>query len=247
LPSYYPNDRWEWDIVIDQVKSNKARFPTVLEVGCGSGEFLSLLVSLTDADCIGLDTAKSSVELCVQKNLKVYCETIESFKSHSSFPEKKFDFVLAFHCLEHVSNPKDLVISMLSVLNQNGSILLSTPYSPISYEVLRPELLNDPPHHLTRWNFKSYNELARQLDLDIEYFMPQGKGRISRTLLSIINSSKGLDSQKLTLSSKFSMILSFILKNPLKTYKIWSVQSRRDVVNGKTAADCVLVRLIPRK
>jgi 2-polyprenyl-3-methyl-5-hydroxy-6-metoxy-1,4-benzoquinol methylase len=127
-PGYYPNERWEWFNVIDRIKTNHYDSINVLEIGCGSGKFIEMARQVPNLRVVGLDTTITSVDHCRNKGLEVYCETIESFLCNSSNQKQRFDFVVAFHCLEHVGNPKEFVASMLSLLKPTGKIVVSTPY-----------------------------------------------------------------------------------------------------------------------
>jgi len=238
-PGYYPDERWEWFTVIDQIRKRRpVSTIKVLEIGCGSGKFLEMAQRVPNVRAVGLDTATTSVDTCQSKGLEVYSETIESFLGDSSSQGKGFDFAVAFHCLEHVSGPKEFVTSMLSLLNATGRIFLSTPYSPMSFESTWFDPLNYPPHHLTRWTASSYKELARQLDMQIKLFMPSSKSAIDRTLNTLNLAWNG----PANLVSRQKMVIA-ALRHPLITFKELICQNRREQVNNKVAADVVIVEL----
>ena len=39
-PDYYPNERWEWLKVFEKLRESKVNTVNLLEIGCGSGNFL---------------------------------------------------------------------------------------------------------------------------------------------------------------------------------------------------------------
>jgi 2-polyprenyl-3-methyl-5-hydroxy-6-metoxy-1,4-benzoquinol methylase len=239
---YYPESRWEWFAILDYIKQQSSDTINVLEIGCGSGIFLEMLTQLPNLEILGLDTTKTSVEHCRAKGLRVYCETIDSFLENPKYENKKFDFIVSFHCLEHVKNPKGFVASMLSLLNANGSLFLSTPYSPISYETVKSECLNEPPHHLTRWNHSSYQELAKQLCLKIDFLMPKADWAIKRVFQAFYFASKNPKKLWESPAKKIIRIFPFLL-SPGLVYKEWKTQKKRDKINNQVAADVVLVKL----
>ena len=248
---YYPKQRWEWIAVIERMKNICSdRTIDVLEIGCGSGEFLEMARDIPNVRAVGLDTAQDSVDKCCSKGLEVYCETIESFLSRPD--KRRFDRIVAFHCLEHVCDPKELVASMSSLLKPTGSIFLSTPYSPMSFESKWFDPLNHPPHHLTRWNAASYNELAQQLGMQIKLFMPPSNNPIAGAIEDIIPLNRTFNSLNLAwhgtinLLSRRKMILA-ALKRPLATCKELLYQRKREKINHRTASDLVLVELMPDK
>lgn len=234
---YYTQRRWEWSMVVDHIKNRALEnFVSVLDVGCGGGSFLELLHNLPNVRAVGLDTTSSSVEHCKQKGLEAYCETLESFQKR--FPTDKFDYVLSFHCLEHVSDPKLFVSSMLPLLTADGRLFISTPYSPMFPEHGWFNILNHPPHHLTRWNQKSYDEFARQIGCTIKYYMPSATSLLGRTKFTLRLAKVG----RLDTSSKIDLRWAAI-SQPLNFLNLLWKQLNHPRFNGKVAADVVLVEL----
>ncbi|MEH2123680.1 class I SAM-dependent methyltransferase [Nostoc sp.] len=234
---YYPESRWEWFAVIEQInKRERQNSISILDVGCGGGNFLEIAKKLSNTRIVGLDTTPVSIEQCQARGFEVYCETIESF--YNKFPSESFNYVLSFHCLEHISQPKQFIASMLSVLKPMGSIFISTPYSPMSVESDWFDILNHPPHHLLRLSKKSYEELAHQLGCEIKFYMPPANSVMARTInnFSLSKFGKNQTVSKLRL-------LQEIIKNPTLFLKIFFEQLMRHRVNGSVAADIVLVEL----
>jgi len=237
-PSYYPDYRWEWDPVLEKISQSNSISKSLLEIGCGSGIFLEKTQKIPELRAVGLDTTQASVEKCQGKNLEVYCATIESFLTQADAPDKLFDFVVSFHCLEHVSDPKKLIQSMLLVLKPTGSIFVSTPYSPGSSETQWFDPLNHPPHHMTRWNHESYTELAQQLGLQINFLMPAAAKPVTRTLDALNFAWHGCKDRISPRRMKLTA-----LTRPISFVSEWQRQLKRERVNNQTAADVVLVEL----
>src|SRR5438045_2335912 len=57
---------------------------------------------------------------------------------------------------------------MKKLLSEDGSIFLSVPNSPTSWEAFGWTRLNLPPHHLTRWNERSLERLASEIGMRAE-------------------------------------------------------------------------------
>jgi 2-polyprenyl-3-methyl-5-hydroxy-6-metoxy-1,4-benzoquinol methylase len=235
---YYPEDRWEWNAVVDQIYNRKKQNGiSVLDVGCGGGDFLEIISKkLVNSRVVGLDTTQESVDRCQEKGFEVYCKSIKNFQE--SFPNERFDYIVSFHCLEHISQPKQFIEEMLSVLKPGGKFFVSTPYSPMSFESDWFDILNHPPHHLLRWNQKSYEELAKQLGCEIQFYMPSQDSVIPRTT----NTFRLSQYKKNVLVSKLKL-LQEILKHPILFITIFMHQLMRGRVNGCVAADIVLVEL----
>lgn len=235
--NYYPRERWEWGEVRRWLVQQN-RPIRLLEVGCGSGDFLELLKDLEHVSSIGLDTTEGSLVSCRSKGLEVYAQTLERYQMLESERLNKFDVVVAFHCLEHVPDPKGLIASMLNSLTPNGQIFISTPYSPMSFEANWFDPLNNPPHHLTRWNQRSYTELAKQLGLHLKLRLPQSAPLVDRVAESLnleINGPQHMQTKK--------QIFVKAAKRPYKLIHELFQQIVREKVNGATAANVVLVEL----
>ena len=84
----------------------------------------------------------------------------------------EFPVVTSFHCLEHVSQPVEFVRELLRATARGGSLFLSTPYSPMSFETEWFDVMNHPPHHMTRWNLAAYRKLAEILGVKMRHFCP---------------------------------------------------------------------------
>jgi SAM-dependent methyltransferase len=232
---YYPESRWEWFAVIEEIKKRERQNSiAILDVGCGAGNFMEIAAKLSNTRIVGLDTTPESVEQCQKRGFEVYCETIDSF--YNKFSSEKFNYILSFHCLEHISQPKEFIASMLSVLKPMGSIFISTPYSPMSVESDWFDILNYPPHHLLRFSKKSYEELAHQLGCEIKFYMPPANSAIARATNNFSLSKFGKNQTVAKLR-----LLQAIIKDPTLFWNIFSRQLMRDRVNGTVAADMVLV------
>ena len=172
-PGYYPKDRWEWQLVFQLIP--KSKHTTLLEVGCGSGKFLSYCLD-HGIKATGIDTTKESVVAAKEQKLDAINLSLEQYCKSTT---KKYDYVVAFHLLEHVSNPVGLIKQMKSLLKPNGRIFLSTPYITANFQSQWFDYLNYPPHHLTRWCLNSYQHLADSLHLSIKTYMPMSIRRTS--------------------------------------------------------------------
>ncbi|MDO8513856.1 MAG: class I SAM-dependent methyltransferase [bacterium] len=238
-PNYFHSNRWEWPtIVANLVKQSKKRKIRVLEVGCGSGIFLNMINGLRNTDVIGIDSTPSAVEECHKKGLMVYLETLESFLSKPKHKNQRFDYVIAFHTLEHIERPKEWVSIMTRILKPKGTIILSTPYSPLSFETKWYDPLNYPPHHMTRWNQRAYHELASQLGLKANIVTSPSSSLIVRTLISL-NLSWNSASEPMSVRKTFLQAIV----HPITV--VWEIQRqfKREKVNGRPAGDIALVQI----
>lgn len=235
-PNYYPPFRWEWGVCLEFFKSASTTKPSIFEVGCGNGDFLRFL-KRHNKPAVGVDTSESAVRVARVRELDAHAVTIDEYILQHPQQNEGFDYVVSFHCLEHVDDPLGFVKSMQSMLNANGQLLISTPFSPMCYESMWFDPLNHPPHHMTRWNFDAYRALAGQINMQVEFYFPQAESVLQRTFRAL---SFKLNGFQLFLSKK--QVYLYVLRNPRLFLKEFKNQQLRAIYSGNPAADVVLAR-----
>ncbi len=95
----------------------------VLDLGCGTGEFLNNYCKI-GAECTGIDI-ENNFKLKNKKNFNLYNLDANTFLKKC---KKKFDIVFLFEFLEHLDEEsKNKLFSYLSkILNKNALIFVST-------------------------------------------------------------------------------------------------------------------------
>jgi 2-polyprenyl-3-methyl-5-hydroxy-6-metoxy-1,4-benzoquinol methylase len=210
-------------------------------VGCGEGEFLDLARRTGKLSGIGLDLARESIETCERKGLRAYCRTAEHYRDDPNCVLNRFQFVAAFHCLEHVPDPLGFARTLASLLDAGGRLFLSTPYSPMSFEGAWFDVLNYPPHHLTRWNARAYQKLAELLGMEVVFHMPSAGSTLRRAFRSMrlirANGWAGsLGDGVLAILSAPNLFAKEVIR-----------QAKRERFGGRVAADVVLVEMQRRR
>lgn len=100
---------------------------TVLEVGCGAGDFafaLELrggLVTAVDFSATAIEAARRKAS---ERNSKVIFDQEDA--CNLPFPDEGFDIVFSCECLEHLPDPAGAVQEMARVLNPGGTLILTT-------------------------------------------------------------------------------------------------------------------------
>ena len=175
--SYYPGFRWEYGQAARHIKNLDYGNPgfKILDVGSGKGDFLKALDFLPAQNRFALDLNKPAIEACQAQGFRAFCGTIESAIAAGFFRPNEFAVVSSFHCLEHVSQPVEFVRELLRATTSGGRVFLSTPYSPMSFEDGWFDVLNHPPHHMTRWNLRSYQKLAEILGVQFRHYAPPNR------------------------------------------------------------------------
>ena len=95
----------------------------VLDLGCGTGEFLNNYFEM-GAQCTGIDIEKN-FKLKNKKNFNLYNLDANTFLKNC---KKKFDIIFLFEFLEHLEEGEKhkLFKSLIKILNKNALIFVST-------------------------------------------------------------------------------------------------------------------------
>jgi 2-polyprenyl-3-methyl-5-hydroxy-6-metoxy-1,4-benzoquinol methylase len=94
----------------------------VLEIGSSYGFFLEE-AKRASLDILGIDISRSAVAYAKSQGLPIRATDL----IHARFPSNSFDGVVAFHLIEHVSNPFAHMREMYRITKPGGIIFLATP------------------------------------------------------------------------------------------------------------------------
>lgn len=100
----------------------------VLDLGCGEGFLISLIPSSLPKRIVGIDISKIALEkaketLKDKENVELQWGDAQNL----NLPEESFDKIVCSEVLEHVPQPKKVMIEMHKVLKNNGLLVISVP------------------------------------------------------------------------------------------------------------------------
>ena len=98
---------------------------TVLEIGCGEGDFLHLPSKRNRAEVYGIEPNSSAASSARSKGLQVYEATAADIDQH--FPTTRFDAIVLNDVLEHLANPADVLDRCRNALSGDGVLIASIP------------------------------------------------------------------------------------------------------------------------
>lgn len=153
---YYDEERWEHRRALEWI-NDKDR---LLDVGCGSGSFLSLVSArLPQVRAVGLESSPVAAAQARARGLAVETKPLGDFAREQS---SAFDVVTAFQVLEHVPHPGQFLTDLVRAVRPGGLIVLGVPNMDGVVGETEPLLsyaLNMPPHHMGLW----WEETMRRL------------------------------------------------------------------------------------
>lgn len=156
---FYMEEKWEFEEAIKDLRDSRK----ILEVGCGPGFFVEKATKkLGECSVKGIELSDSTVQRALQRNLPVERVDLRELAARGEV----FDAVCGFQVLEHVSQPCELIKAMVQVLAPGGKLMLCVPNKD-SFLRHQYNLLDMPPHHMTRWNVTSFRFLEGLFPLRI--------------------------------------------------------------------------------
>jgi 2-polyprenyl-3-methyl-5-hydroxy-6-metoxy-1,4-benzoquinol methylase len=124
----------------------------LLDVGCGSGEWLATMRELGWL-VEGCDFDKHAVGIARQRGLKVNCGSLEE----QNYPDKSFDAVTLNHVIEHVPDPLHTLAECGRILKPGGKLVLFTPNNAsLGHRIFKESWRGlEPPRHLHVFSMQS--------------------------------------------------------------------------------------------
>jgi len=103
------NKRIDLELIADMVESGSR----VLDIGCGRGELLDLLVNRRQADGRGLELSQAGVNACVARGLSVVQGNADTDLSY--YPDNGFDTVILSQTLQATQKPLEVLREMARI------------------------------------------------------------------------------------------------------------------------------------
>jgi len=139
----------------------------ILDIGCGSGEFLANLSSKS-FEKYGQEVNPQGLKMCRHRNIEV----INKELNESGLTADSFDVITMWHVLEHLDNPAQLLMEAHRILKSNGVLIIATPNTDsfgFKYGMQNWFHL-DSPRHIILYNRKSVALLLTKAGFKIERF-----------------------------------------------------------------------------
>lgn len=103
---------------------NQHPFQTLLDVGCGTGPMIELLLKeFPDKSCTGVDLTPRMIEVARAKNL-ANASFLVGDSEHLPFEQGAFDVVICTNSFHHYPNPQAFMQEAARVLKDGGRLIL---------------------------------------------------------------------------------------------------------------------------
>ena len=114
----YDSTKLEYAVILERVEENSS----VLDLGCGTGDLLSLLVQERKVKAQGIEIDEQAIYRCVERGLSVFHGNIDT--GLSEYRDKSFDYVILCQSFQQVKKP-DMVLR--EALRVGKEIIVSFP------------------------------------------------------------------------------------------------------------------------
>ena len=94
----------------------------VLDVGCGDGALIEVLIKQKNIDARGIELEENKVKQCISKGLSVIQGNAET--ELGQFPDKAFDFVILSQTLQAFYQPENVLNELLRI---GKKVIISIP------------------------------------------------------------------------------------------------------------------------
>jgi len=156
---YYLPRKWEYEVALRDLRGRER----ILEIGCGSGNFMALAREEAGLSLEGLEQNTKAISEAVERGLRVREETPEDAARQSP---ASYDAICSFQVLEHVPKPADFLRACCTLLRRGGLLILGVPNQD-SYVRHMINPLDIPPHHMTRWTQEPLRRLGVHFPLEL--------------------------------------------------------------------------------
>ena len=144
------HDAGFFNVPLRLVKKYCNRNMSILDFGCGTGNFVKILSKLGYKNVMGIDIDRESIikgrEINKLDNIFTLGEV--------NLGELSFDVVTCIYTIEHVENVKPFLDELVNILKDNGILIIVTPnyLNPKSYLSYMKSKLMHRDLHLTPFN-----------------------------------------------------------------------------------------------
>jgi SAM-dependent methyltransferase len=145
-------------LIVYLIKSLKIQFPTILDVGTGTGGNLMMFSKLGKS--FGIDACDQAIELCNKRELE---NVIQCPIERIEYEDRTFDIITCLDVLEHLPDTVGALLELKRILRDDGKIIITVPAFKILWSQHDEALC-----HFRRYERSSLSDDLREVGLKIE-------------------------------------------------------------------------------
>ncbi len=126
LPSIGPSCRTRYRLMLQLFKKHDLH-GKILDIGCGSGDFLGLLKADRRNTLCGMDVSSAALAIASHKGF-VHKMFIGDLTKREDIPKDVFDVIVASEVLEHIDDYKLAMRNISCILRNGGYLLITVPF-----------------------------------------------------------------------------------------------------------------------
>lgn len=134
----------------------------VLDVACGTGMGTSYLLTAGARSCRGVDIDGSTVAYAEASYPR--CSFGVCDATALNLPDRSVDVVVSFETIEHLEEPRRLVLESHRVLREGGLLICSTPNRAVS------RWWNHNPFHVQEMNLREFRQLMESAFSEVSLY-----------------------------------------------------------------------------
>ncbi|MBF0319645.1 MAG: class I SAM-dependent methyltransferase [Nitrospirae bacterium] len=152
----------------------------LLDIGCGIGVLLSAASSFGPLELYGLDVSEWAINEAKQSlpDARLFCGSIDDAINSNFIKNDYFDIITVTDVIEHI-NASDInrfIANLLRLLKEDGRLIFTTPnINSLSRILLGSLWFHYQNEHTTFISNKAFNQLSKDLNFNIEKYIPYKK------------------------------------------------------------------------
>jgi 2-polyprenyl-3-methyl-5-hydroxy-6-metoxy-1,4-benzoquinol methylase len=185
--------RWKTRLI------NRNKNQSVLDYGCGTGEFLQACREM-GWDCYGVEPTEAA------KTKAIELTKVHINHDLAELEGRKFDVITLWHVLEHISDLEEKLNALRNSLKENGTLFVAVPnYQAHDAEVYQEYWAGyDVPRHLWHFSQDTMKILLKKTDFKLTEVRPMKLDAYYVSLLSQKYKSSGSTSLEGILKAIFT-------------------------------------------
>lgn len=167
---------------------------TVLDLGCGTGQFANYCVEKGAAKVLAVDISKNMIDKAMKENnhekIEYHCSPIEDFQ----FNHQTFDLIISSLAIHYIEDYDSLITKISQLLKDGGEFIFSTEHPIVTARKDMNNWVRDEGGNKLHWAVDHYQEEG----IRKEYWYIDGVIKYHRTISTLLNTliEKGLVLEK---------------------------------------------------